>query len=123
MILVTGGAGFIGSNVVAALCERGFDVVVCDRLGSNDKWRNVARHAVFDIVLPERLFDWLATAPQLDAVIHMGAISATTAMDADLVYDVNVTLQHAAVGLVCSLLGPLDLRLLGRDLWRRLGRL
>ena len=46
---------------------------------------------VFDIVLPERLFDWLATAPKLDAVIHMGAISATTAMDADLVYDVNVT--------------------------------
>ena len=45
MILVTGGAGFIGSNMVAALCERGFDVVVCDRLGSSDKWRNVARHA------------------------------------------------------------------------------
>lgn len=91
MILVTGGAGFIGSNVVAALCERGFDVVICDRLGSNDKWRNVARHALFDIVPPERVFSWLSTGPQLDAVIHMGAISATTAMDADLVYDVNVT--------------------------------
>ena len=91
MILVTGGAGFIGSNMVAALCERGFDVVVCDRLESNDKWRNVARHALFDIVPPERVFDWLSTGPQIDAVIHMGAISATTATDADLVFDVNVT--------------------------------
>jgi len=90
MILVTGGAGFIGSNIVAALCERGEDVVVCDRLESGDKWRNIARHALFDIVLPERVFDWLATAPQLDAVIHMGAISATTVTDGDLVFDVNV---------------------------------
>ena len=89
MILVTGGAGFIGSNMVAALCERGFDVVVCDRL-RGQKWRNIARRELLDIVPPEGLFDWLATAPQLDAVIHLGAISATTAMDADLVYDVNV---------------------------------
>ncbi len=55
MILVTGGAGFIGSNMVAALCERGVDVVVCDRLESSDKWRNIARHALFDIVPPERV--------------------------------------------------------------------
>ena len=42
MILVTGGAGFVGSNLVAALGERGLPVIVCDRLGSGDKWRNLA---------------------------------------------------------------------------------
>ncbi len=91
MILVTGGAGFIGSNLVAALCERGAAVVVCDRLESSDKWRNIARHELVDIVPPERLPAWLDTAPRLEAVFHMGAISATTVTDGDLVFDVNVT--------------------------------
>ena len=91
MILVTGGAGFIGSNMVAALCERGEDVVVCDRLESDDKWRNIARHALIDVIRPEALADWLTRGPELDAVFHMGAISATTVTDADLVFDVNVS--------------------------------
>lgn len=91
MILVTGGAGFIGSNLVAALCDRGADVVVCDRLESSDKWRNIARHDLVDIVLPERLTDWLARGSRLEAVVHMGAISATTVTDGDLVFDANVS--------------------------------
>jgi ADP-L-glycero-D-manno-heptose 6-epimerase len=66
------------------------DVVVCDRLESSDKWRNIARHDLVDIILPERLPDWLARGPRLEAVVHMGAISATTVTDGDLVFDVNV---------------------------------
>jgi ADP-L-glycero-D-manno-heptose 6-epimerase len=93
MILVTGGAGFIGSNIVAALCGRDVDVTVCDRLRDNDKWRNLAKSDVADIVLPERLDDWLASQQRLDAIVHMGAISSTTVRDADLVYDVNVGLS------------------------------
>lgn len=89
MILVTGGAGFIGSNVVAALCERGRAVAVCDRLRSNDKWRNLAKADFSELVAPESLDPWLA-GRRLDAVIHMGAISSTTERDADLVFDVNV---------------------------------
>jgi ADP-L-glycero-D-manno-heptose 6-epimerase len=93
MILVTGGAGFIGSNVVAALCERGVPVTVCDRLRDNDKWRNLAKSKFSDLVAPEALDAWLAGRPGLDAVVHMGAISATTELDADLIFDVNVRLS------------------------------
>ena len=56
MFLVTGGAGFIGSNVVASLNEAGAtDVVVSDKLGRDDaKWRNLAKHQVVDLVPPKR---------------------------------------------------------------------
>lgn len=89
MLLVTGGAGFIGSNVVAALNDAGHsDVVVCDLFGSDGKWRNVAKHQLVDIVPPAELPDWLK-GRKLDAVIHLGAISATTATDGDLVIETN----------------------------------
>jgi ADP-L-glycero-D-manno-heptose 6-epimerase len=93
MILVTGGAGFIGSNVVAALCERGIPVAVSDRLRSSDKWRNLAKADFCELVEPEALDAWLAGRPRLDAVMHMGAISSTTERDADLIFDVNVRLS------------------------------
>src|SRR6516164_10389151 len=89
MLLVTGGAGFIGSNLVAALNEAGrIDVAVCDVLGSDGKWRNLAKRQVADIVPPHELADWLR-GRQLEAVIHMGAISETTATDGDLVIETN----------------------------------
>ena len=89
MLLVTGGAGFIGSNVVAALNEAGrADIVVNDVLGTDGKWRNLAKRQVADVVAPADLFRWLDSR-KLDAVIHMGAISDTTATDADLVMENN----------------------------------
>ena len=93
MILVTGGAGFIGSHIVADLCDRGGTVVVCDRLRDNGKWRNIAKADVADVVAPENLDAWLRDRPGLEAVVHMGAISSTTVTDADLTFDVNVTLS------------------------------
>ncbi len=93
MLLVTGGAGFIGSNVVASLNEAGrADIAVNDLFGSDDKWRNLAKRQVADVVPPEDLFRWL-NGRKLDAVIHMGAISDTTATDADLVLDTNFRLS------------------------------
>jgi nucleoside-diphosphate-sugar epimerase len=60
MLLVTGGAGFIGSNVVAALNDAGCaDVTVCDGLGHDGKWRNLAKRQLADIVPPAELPDWL----------------------------------------------------------------
>ena len=89
MLLVTGGAGFIGSNVVAALNEAGrTDVVVNDVLGADQKWRNLSKRQVADVIAPADLFRWL-DGRRLDSVIHMGAISDTTATDADLVMENN----------------------------------
>jgi ADP-L-glycero-D-manno-heptose 6-epimerase len=93
MLLVTGGAGFIGSNVVASLNEAGrSDVVVNDILGSDDKWRNLAKRQLADFVPPADLFRWL-DGRKLDAVIHLGAISDTTARDGDLVMESNFRLS------------------------------
>ena len=92
MLLVTGGAGFIGSNVVAALNDAGrADVVVCDALGHDGKWRNLAKRQLADIVPPAELPGWLKDR-RLDAIIHLGAISETTATDGDLVIETNFRL-------------------------------
>jgi ADP-L-glycero-D-manno-heptose 6-epimerase len=98
MIVVTGGAGFIGSNIVARLCESGaWDVVVCDRLETADlaKWKNIAKHPIADLWAPEELFDQLERhADRIEAVIHMGAISSTTEPDADLILRTNFSLSR-----------------------------
>lgn len=90
MIVVTGGAGFIGSNIVASLNEaRRYDVVVCDCLEDGEKWRNLQKAAFADFVPPAELFQWLRCHGDVEAVIHMGAISATTATDGDAVIENN----------------------------------
>lgn len=97
MIVITGGAGFIGSNLVAALEERGAgDLVVCDRLGQADKWRNIAKRELAAIVPPADLLDFLAEhGREIEIVFHLGAISSTTESDADLVVATNFTLSLA----------------------------
>lgn len=98
MIVVTGGAGFIGSNIVARLtAETAYDVVVCDRLETAElaKWKNLAKHAIADFWSPEELFEQLERhAERIEAVVHMGAISSTTEPDADLIMRTNFTLSR-----------------------------
>jgi ADP-L-glycero-D-manno-heptose 6-epimerase len=93
MIMVTGGAGFIGSNLQAALARRGQETVVADWLGSAGKWRNLAGHPPARVVSPESLDAFLAADPPIDTVFHLGAISETTATDADLAWQTNVELS------------------------------
>ena len=93
MILLTGGAGFIGSCLHAALAERGASVAVVDWLGKEGKWRNLLKHPPIQIIAPDALDRFLHTNPRLEMVFHLGAISETTAADADLTWATNVELS------------------------------
>ncbi len=94
MIIVTGGAGFIGSNLIALLERSGAEnIVVCDRLRSGEKWRNIAKREIYDFVQPEQLKDYLEEhANSIEMIFHLGAISSTTQTDADLVVSNNFEL-------------------------------
>jgi ADP-L-glycero-D-manno-heptose 6-epimerase len=84
MIVVTGAAGFIGSNIVAELNESGDDdVAAVDWLGDQDKWLNLRKRVLRDVVPPEELFAWLEGRKSVRAVLHMGANSSTMARDGD----------------------------------------
>lgn len=91
-ILVTGGAGFIGSNIARRLAER-HHVTVCDRFRSGEKWRNLTGVSLASVVMPEDLPAAL-DRHAYDVVVHMGAISATTELDADLVVRTNIVLSE-----------------------------
>jgi ADP-L-glycero-D-manno-heptose 6-epimerase len=94
VILITGGAGFIGSNLVGHFAESA-DVVVCDHLGQDDRWKNIARHDIADLIAAEEICDFLSANPRgIDAVLHMGAISSTTETDVDLIVRNNFKLSR-----------------------------
>ena len=92
--LITGGAGFIGSNIAKALSLQGERVIICDRFGSENKWRNLIGTTIYDVIPPEDLTVWLKTnAKNIDGIIHMGAISATTEKDVDKIIRINFLLS------------------------------
>lgn len=93
-ILITGGAGFIGSNIAAALYQNNHDIAICDWFGHDDKWKNIQNIVPIDIIAPENLSPWLdQQSSNITAIIHMGAISATTETDVDLIVDSNFRLS------------------------------
>jgi ADP-L-glycero-D-manno-heptose 6-epimerase len=94
MILLTGGTGFIGSNVLAALGNQ--PVVVVDVLGNHEKWRNITTCRFERLLHPAQLASFINSpaAEAINTVIHMGAISSTTERDADLIAAVNITLPQ-----------------------------
>ena len=94
MILITGGAGFIGSNLQAALARRGHETVVVDTLGSHGKWRNLAKHPPTRVVHPDDLDAFLNGRPPVEMVFHLGAVSETTAVDGDHTWATNVELSR-----------------------------
>lgn len=91
MIIVTGGTGFIGSNILAGLEKNGYkDLVVVDYMGNDERWKNIAKRELSAIVLPDQMDEFLEKhKSEITAVIHMGAISTTTETDVDLIVRTN----------------------------------
>ena len=106
MIILTGGAGFIGSCMLEALNKAGRqDVLIVDSLGKGQKWKNLVGKTYIEIVSKQE-FRGMMQADAFDdiveAVIHLGACSSTTESDADYLYDNNylysVDVAEFAVG-------------------------
>ncbi len=90
MIIVTGAAGFIGSCIVSRLNREGEkDIIAVDVLRANDKWKNLRHLDIDDYLDREQLFDYLEKTPDIKAIIHMGACSATTERDTNYLIENN----------------------------------
>ena len=93
MIIVTGAAGMIGSAMVWKLNEMGRnDIIVVDKLRTEEKWLNLRKRDYADWVDRDELFNWLANpanAGKITGVVHMGACSATTERDGDFLMENN----------------------------------
>lgn len=90
VIIVTGGAGFIGSNIVKALNQRGReDIIIVDHLGTGNKWRNLRPLTFADYLERDDFFSWMGSWPNLDAVIHMGACTRTDEKDVSFLIENN----------------------------------
>lgn len=91
LIVVTGGAGFIGSNVIKYLNETGMtNILVVDELGTDERWKNLVGKQFVDILEKDQLFDWLQDREsEIEAFIHLGACSDTTEKNASFLLQNN----------------------------------
>jgi ADP-L-glycero-D-manno-heptose 6-epimerase len=93
MIVVTGGAGFIGSAYVEKLNREGVDdILVVDRLGNGEKWKNLVHKSYRSIIDKEAFLYGLDDGTfdgQIECIVHLGACSSTTERNADYLIDNN----------------------------------
>lgn len=90
MIIVTGGAGFIGSCVVRSLNEAGrSDIVIVDNISETDKWMNMRNKKYIKYVHKSKFLEELPTYKNVEAIVHMGAQSSTTERDFDYLWENN----------------------------------
>ncbi|MGE5400552.1 MAG: ADP-glyceromanno-heptose 6-epimerase [Ignavibacteriales bacterium] len=87
MIVVTGGAGFIGSAIVWRLNQLGEDrIIIVDSLGTGEKWKNLVGLRYHDVYHKDEFLSRIVEENipfDVEAIIHMGACSSTTEKDAD----------------------------------------
>ncbi|MBJ7449993.1 MAG: ADP-glyceromanno-heptose 6-epimerase [Parachlamydiales bacterium] len=91
LIVVTGGAGFIGSGVIRYLNDQGRqNIVVVDELGDTDKWKNLVGKSYYDILDKKDLNNWLVDRQNdIKGFIHLGACSDTMETDASYLLENN----------------------------------
>jgi ADP-L-glycero-D-manno-heptose 6-epimerase len=90
MIIVTGAAGFIGSCIVSKLNREGInDIIAVDVLRKNDKWKNLRNLNFYNYLDRSQLMDYLNSHSGVEAIIHMGACSATTETDSNYLMENN----------------------------------
>lgn len=92
MIVITGGAGMIGSMIAWQLNQDGRDdLVIVDRQRHAEQWQNLCHRHYADYLDKDELLPWLDKHPdKVDAIIHMGAISATTERDWNRLLEDNI---------------------------------
>ena len=90
-IIVTGGAGFIGSAVIRHLNNQGFhQIIVVDELDTSEKWKNLVGKQFVDIIDKSALFEWLEGRESfIQAFIHLGACSSTVETDSAYLLENN----------------------------------
>jgi ADP-L-glycero-D-manno-heptose 6-epimerase len=105
-ILITGGAGFIGSALAWELNRRGCEnILISDCMGTDEKWRNLVPLKFTDYIDAADLLKQVQGHPEalgkFDVILHLGACSATTEKDSDYLmrnnFDYTKTLAHWAV--------------------------
>lgn len=91
LIVVTGGAGFIGSCVIRYLNDKGLsNIIVVDELRSSEKWKNLVGKEFVDILAKDQLFHWLqGRENEIEAFIHLGACSDTMELNASYLLENN----------------------------------
>lgn len=94
MIIITGGVGFIGSQVLAALEDVENNIAVVDVFGRDDKWRNVSKRKTSTFISPDSIFDFLEKHKKaIRLVLHFGGISSTMEKNVDIIVKNNINLS------------------------------